>query len=153
MIWSYILTSLILFTGLPSNSTTTSPGRNPAKSAGEPGVTWFRSENSYLWIAPEYNLRITILSIELQANMHVVSLTSESRNEQFQSLHLDSYIYYLKIYIYHPNYITSQTSSIPYMYISHLPQVIFKKHRSKHKFYRPWLEKRNESHSFRGESC
>lgn len=33
-------TSLILPTGIPSNSTTTSPGTKPARSAGDPGVTW-----------------------------------------------------------------------------------------------------------------
>jgi len=33
------VTSLMLSTGLPPNSTTTSPGRNPACSAGDPGVT------------------------------------------------------------------------------------------------------------------
>lgn len=33
-------TSLILPTGIPSNSTTTYPGTKPARSAGDPGVTW-----------------------------------------------------------------------------------------------------------------
>jgi hypothetical protein len=38
-----LITSLMLSTGLPSNSTTTSPGANPARSAGHPGVTWLPS--------------------------------------------------------------------------------------------------------------
>lgn len=32
-------TSLIFATGFPSSSITISPGRNPARSAGDPGVT------------------------------------------------------------------------------------------------------------------
>jgi hypothetical protein len=32
-------TSLMLSTGFPSNSITISPGQNPARSAGDPGVT------------------------------------------------------------------------------------------------------------------
>lgn len=34
-----LVTSLIVSIGFPSNLMTTSPGWNPARSAGEPGVT------------------------------------------------------------------------------------------------------------------
>ena len=38
--WGMCLnTSLMLTTGFPSNSVTTSPGWNPARSPGDPGVT------------------------------------------------------------------------------------------------------------------